>query len=145
MVVVGFDLRAVEFGGINRQRIAFLDDLRAALGQLGAQGDDALAFLDAQAAEVGEPHRLRLQNGASTIAVMMLSPRSVCRGKFGRLAACMNNGGNVRIHLPIRVLGQSRTTSNCRRSASTSLADLFGCNLERSPEIASSTKPAAQK
>ena len=79
MVVVGLNLRAVKLRGINRQRVAFLDHLRAALGQFRAQGDDALAFLDAQAAKVGELDRINLTNGASTIAVMMLSPRSVLR------------------------------------------------------------------
>ncbi len=54
MVVVGLNLRAVQLGREDFQRVAGLDDLRAALGQLGAQGDDAFAFLDAQAAEVGE-------------------------------------------------------------------------------------------
>ena len=52
MVVVGFDLRAVQFRRINRERIAFFDDFRAAFGEFGSQGDDAFAFLDAEAGEI---------------------------------------------------------------------------------------------
>ena len=54
MVAVGVDLGAVEFGGLEVQGVAFLGDGGAAFGQLGAQGVDALAFLHAQSAEVGE-------------------------------------------------------------------------------------------
>jgi len=57
MVVVSFDFRAVKvfrLRRINRQRIAFFNDFRAAFGQFCSQGDNALAFLDAQTAEVGE-------------------------------------------------------------------------------------------
>ena len=54
MIVVGFNLRAVKRRRINCERITFFDDLRAALGQLGSQRDDAFTFLDTEASEVGE-------------------------------------------------------------------------------------------
>ena len=54
MVAVGFDLRAVQRRRPDRQRVAFLDHFRAALGQLRPQRDDALGFLDAQSAKVGK-------------------------------------------------------------------------------------------
>jgi len=54
MVIVGFDLGAVQGGGVDGEGIALLDHFRAALGQFGTEGDDTLAFLDAEATEVGK-------------------------------------------------------------------------------------------
>ena len=51
MVVVGLDFRPMELGRENRQRVAFLDHLRAAFGQLGAQGKNTLGFLDAETSQ----------------------------------------------------------------------------------------------
>ena len=85
MVVVGFNLRAVQRRRTNRQRIAFLDHFRAALGQFRPQRDDALGFLDTQAAKVGKIECLTLtSNGAMTIAVIILSPKSVSRNLVQR-------------------------------------------------------------
>ena len=58
MVVVGFDFRAVQRRREDRERVALLDDFRAALGQFRPQRDHALALLHTQAAEVGELERL---------------------------------------------------------------------------------------
>ena len=54
MIVVGLNLRAVQWRRPDRQRVAFLDDACAALGQLRPQRDDALTFLDAQPAKIGK-------------------------------------------------------------------------------------------
>src|SRR5262245_1629372 len=58
MVVVGFDLGAMKLGGDNLEAVARLYHLGAALGQLGAQRNDALALLQSQASQVAECPRL---------------------------------------------------------------------------------------
>ncbi len=58
MIIVGFNLRTVQCRRPDRQRVAFLNHFRAALGQFRPQRDNALGFLNAQTAEVGESNNL---------------------------------------------------------------------------------------
>src|SRR4051812_19710053 len=57
MVIVSLDFGAVQLGGINGECIAFFDDLRTAFGQFRPEGNDALALLDAETAELGKANR----------------------------------------------------------------------------------------
>ena len=90
---------------INRQRVAFLDHFRAAFGQFGAQGHDALAFLHAQAAEVGKLITFYVFPimAPTTIAVIMLSPshdvwRSSCL--LAKSLRQYNELVEIRVNLP---------------------------------------------
>ena len=81
MIVVGFDFRAVKFRGINRQRVAFFDDFCAAFGEFRSQGDNAFAFLDAKAAEIGESN-CKIAKGARTIASSCCRPSQHARNWY---------------------------------------------------------------
>ena len=50
---------AVERAWSDGEGVAGFGDERAAFGELGAEGEDAFAFLDAETAEVGEAERVR--------------------------------------------------------------------------------------
>src|SRR5206468_8884530 len=54
VVVVGLDGRAVKLRREYFQRVSRFDDFGAALGQFGAQRNNALALLDTETAEVSE-------------------------------------------------------------------------------------------
>ena len=63
MVLVGFDLRAVQRPRIDGQGVAGFDHPGAAPGQFGAQGPNTFAFLEPEPAQLGEGDRARRERG----------------------------------------------------------------------------------